>query len=189
MNVEAWLDDLTRGLSRATSRRAAARGAVATIAAGLTASVLPRWAPGKKGARRTRTKGKKAKGKKPRQPQPTGSCSFDQTAGASVLVVEAAGSFSGKRLTLEHVATLPAVGDFNQHLVAALDHEPVIQFDVDTPDDADARLRARYGTGFTGIQQAVYILDDGATTLGGSIDGRDLVPRSVAAVAHDPDGW
>ena len=181
-----WLDDLTRSLSQGASRRGTLRAVAAALMAGSAATFSPPSAPTK------RNKHKRRKRKKDRganQNHQTGSCTLDQTADAAILHVEVADTFDGKPLTLMHRATLPSAGNFNQQLVVELGQQLVVQFDVDQPNEAESRLRAHYGTGFNGIQESVFILDDGAMAIGGAIDGRELIPRPVEDVEQDPDGW
>jgi hypothetical protein len=140
--------------------------------------------------KRNKNQGKRKKRNKDQgHRNPTGSCRLDQTADASVLVVEAADTFEGKSLTLVHRATLPEVGDFTQQMVVKLGQQLVVQLDLDKPAGAASRLRSRFGIGFEGIQDSEYIIDGSRTAIGGSIDGRELVSRPVAEAARDPNGW
>ncbi len=181
-----WIDDLTRTLSRSGSRRAGFRASAAALIAGVAANFSPPTAPTKRNKnQRKRKKPKQGKGDR----KPTGSCRLDQTTDASVLLVEAADTFEGKPLTLVHRATLPEVGDFTQQMVVKLGQQLVAQFDLDKPAGAASRLRARYGIGFDGIQDSEYIIDGSRITIGGAIDGRELVPRPVEDAARDPNGW
>jgi hypothetical protein len=187
MARDVWLDELTRALARATSRRAGVKGAVATVAAALTALAAPGFAPSKKGKGRNKKKGKKGKG----GPPPTGSCGFEQTPGGNALHVVASGTFNGKPLTLDHRTMLPAAGDPSSRTRIELGGQLVIQYDVDRPPTAASRLRVQYGLGFSGVKEATYIiiLDAVGGSMGGTIDGRALIPRALPAVQQDPGGW
>ena len=182
-----WLDDLTRSLSQDSSRRGALRAAVAALMAGLMATFSPATAPTKRNKHKRKHK-KKGQGK----PKQTGSCTFDQTLDGSFLLVEVDDDFAGKPLTLEHHASWPSVGDVTQQTVIKLGQEMVLQFDEDNPDETTSRLRAHYGVGFHGIQDSVFIIEiheSMGKTIGGSINGRDLVPRPAEDVEQDPEGW
>ena len=156
--------------------------------AGLAATFSPPAAPTKRNKNKRKHKKRK---KDPGNGRQTGSCTLDQTADASILLVEVADSHDDKPLTLVHRATLPSAGDFSQQLVVTLGQQLVVQFDVDVgnPNESVSRLRARYGTGFHGIQQSEFIIIIGGKSIGGSIDGRESAPRPVEDVAQDPDGW
>ena len=137
------------------------------------ATLSPPTAPTK----RKKSKRRQKKKKKGPGNQQTGSCTLDQTADASILLVEVADSFDGKPLTLEHRATLPSVGNFSQQSIVTLGQDLVVQFDLDIPDDADSRLCSTYGTGFDGIQDSIFIISQSTSgeLVAGSINGRDLV--------------
>lgn len=185
-----WLDDLTRGVSQAATRRDALRAAIAALIAGLAATFSPPLAPSKRNThkRKRRNKRKHHKKKGQRKPAQTGHCTFDQTAEGSFLLVEVEDTFENKPLTLTHQVSWSSAGDVTQQTVIKLGPDLVLQFDADNPDETTSRLRARYGIGFHGIEELGIVIIDGKT-IGGSINGRELVSRPVEDVKQNPDGW
>jgi hypothetical protein len=188
-----WLDDLARSLSQGLPRRGALRAAAASLMAGFLATFSPSTAPTKRNKRKHKNKRKqkqkrRKKNKDRGKSQQTGSCTFDQTADGSFLLVEVAEDFEGKPLTLVQRTTVPSVGEFTQQLVVNLGQQLVLQFDADNPDETTSRLRAHFGVGFHGIEELGIIIIN-SKTVGGSINGRELVARAIEDVEQDPDGW
>lgn len=183
-----WLDDFTRGLGQAASRRATARYVAAAIVAGVAAAVSPSFAPTKNNNKGKKRKNRRRKKRKNRgKTQPGGSCSTDQTPEGEFLLVEVSENFEGKTLTLGHRTAFPSSGDHTASTNVKLGQTLVLEIESDFAENGGSRVQIHYGTGFTGVGEAEFIADEDMVR--GSIDGRNLDPRSIEDATNDPDGW
>ena len=159
-----WIDELARTLGQEVSRRGTLRRAGKTFAAALLASALPTSAP-------VRAAG--------------GSCSIRQTADGIVLQLALAMTFDDKRLALSQRLTrdFARAGEVIVTTEIRLDRARVIQIETSSADGI-AKVHLLYGDAFRGVNEST-IYNDGRMVRG-KIDGRAIIPISVAQARDDP---